>query len=122
MIPGFVLLRMYKGQTFNDVITLKDDLDAPLDLTGRTARMQVRRDAGGPIILELTTANGRIAPLDTTGQIIFNVTAEDLAELPQPSWDYEEWVYDLELVTPGVVELVERPIFGVVVFFGEITV
>lgn len=122
MIPGFVLLRMYKGQTFNDVITLKDDQGVPLDLTGRTARMQVRRDVGGPIILELNTANGRIGALGVSGEIAFDVSAEDLEALAQPTWDYEEWVYDLELVTPGTPDIVERPIFGVVIFFGEVTV
>lgn len=119
MIPAFVLLHMYQGQTFNDEVVLRETNGDPLDLTGRTARMQVREYRGGPVVLTLTTENGGIT-LTALGEIKFYVSAAVLAEIVS-QYDYEQWVYDLELVTPGVDPLVERPIYGTVVFWPEIT-
>lgn len=121
MIPAFVLLRIYQGQTFRDSITLENDDGTPIDLTGRTARMQVREHRGGPTIIELTTENGRIN-LTAQGKIEFHIPAPLTAQMPVP-FDYAQWVYDLETAYfDDLEEIVEKPIFGAVVCFPEITV
>lgn len=121
MIPAFVVLTIYQGQTFNDVVTLNDDTGAPIDLSSKNARMQVREYRGGPLRLELTTENGRIA-LNAAGEITFNVSAFDTS-LITTVYDYEQWVFSLELYSgTGEDEVVETPIFGAVVFYPEITV
>ena len=63
---------------------------APVDLTGYTGKMQVRMSAGSPVILELSTTNGRITfdalngiinlvvPASVTAPIVANVYRYDL--------------------------------------------
>lgn len=121
MTPAFVVLSIYQGQTYNDVVILEEDDGTPLDLSGKAARMQVRDYRSGPLRLELTTENGMIT-LDEEGRITFLVSAAETAAL-RTQYDYEQWVFSLELVTdPGPDEIVETPIFGTVVFYPEITV
>jgi hypothetical protein len=122
MKPAFVVLNMYQGQTYTDTLTLTDAAGAPLDLTGRSARMQVRDDFGATK-LSLGTADGTIVgPLGTSGVIAFHIPAVTLAAM-STQYDYEQWNYDLELFyTSGSEEIVERPVRGVVLFWPEITV
>lgn len=121
MTPTFVLLYMRQGTTFSKRVTLSNG-DTPIDLSGKTARMQIRRERGGPLILELTTENGRIA-LDAQGRIDFLVDAATLAAIDVPrGFDYLDWEYDLEIVTPGTPAVVDRALFGTVVFWPEVTV
>lgn len=119
MVPAFVVLTIYQGQTYNDSVELLDDAGEPVDLTGRSARMQVREYRGGPLVMELGTADGTIEM--AAGVIQFNIPADVTAAIPI-AYDYGMWVYSLELVTPGTPDVVETPIFGAVVFYPEITV
>lgn len=123
MRPTFVVLHMTQGTTFIDTLTLKDKTtNLPIDLTGRSARMQVRRQDTDEMVLELTTANGRIGVLDNTGVVPFHIPADVLAAIPL-EFDYETLVYDLEIThMDGSEEIVERPVRGVVVFWKELTV
>lgn len=77
-----------------------DPLWTPVDLTGGSARMVVRRreDAGaegGELILELTTANGRIALGGAAGTVSLLVEAADTDGL-----DMDRGVYRLDLIDP----------------------
>lgn len=121
MKPAFVVLNMFQGQTYRDFLVLSDaDTGLPLDLTGKEARMEIRDDMGA-LKLELSTANGRIAALTNNGRIQFDVDAATLAAIPT-MYDYEQWKYDIELFyLEGLVEIVERPVRGVVLFWPEIT-
>lgn len=120
MTPGFVLLCVYEGATFDRTITLYDDEDQPFDLTGWSARMQVREYRDAPLLLELSTDNGRIT-LGADGTIRLQVDAATTDALPIV-YDYEQWRYDLELYRmDGGTEVVLRPIFGVVVAYPAIT-
>lgn len=123
MRPSFVALNMYQGQTFDDSIVLEDAAGAPLDLPTLYdgARMQIRPYTQSPtIVMELTTDNGRLE-LGSDGSITFNVSAADTGAL-QTMYDYEQWVYDLELYKGvGAAERVDRPIMGAVVFWPEVT-
>ena len=42
-IPAKQKLTIYQGATFSKTVAMTDDADAPIDLTGATARMQIRR-------------------------------------------------------------------------------
>lgn len=120
MTPAFVLLCVYQGTTFTKTVTLLDDENLPYDLSGWSARMQVREYRDAPVLLELTSANGRIV-VGADGVITLNLTAATTEALPI-AYDYEQWVYDLELFrVVGGVEEVMRPIFGVVVAYPEVT-
>jgi hypothetical protein len=117
--PAQITLSIYQGQTFDDEIVFEDGSGVPLDFTGSTARMQIRRALpDDEVILELTTANAMIQPLSNDGLIKFNVDAVDTASLPTDNVD-QVWVYDLELEdgAGGVVRLMQ----GSAVVYPEVT-
>lgn len=66
----------------------------PVDLTGSSARMFVRDDAG-QLLEELTTANGRLV-IAGPGRLMITLTAVETAAI---SWIKGR--YDLELERPG---------------------
>ena len=67
----------------------------PRDLTGWTARMQIRRSTSAEKVLaELTTANGLLL-LNHEGLVRIKIPAEVSTE-----WDFSSGVYDLENVDP----------------------
>jgi len=90
-------------------------------------RMQIRAPwikgvPTGAALLELTTANGRIALQSANTQILLTLSAATTTNL-----DFKEGVYDLELVkaatvVPLAVEIVDKLIRGSVTVIGEPTV
>lgn len=93
MSAGYLDLYIEQGATYNQPIVWKDSSGVAVNLTGYTARMQVRKtiSATTPIIT-LTTENGRITLGGANGTITLNITATDTAALEQFAG-----VYDLEL-------------------------
>ena len=86
---------------------------APVDLSGYTARMQLRSKLDSPdVILSLTTENGRIAIDNVLKTITLNITAADTAALNFSSAIYSlEMVSGTSVVTPlltGTVSLVKE--------------
>lgn len=70
--PAKLKFTIYQGATFRKRLTWKGPLPAqtPIDLTGCTARMQVRPEVESPtVLLELTTANGGITLGGVAGTI-----------------------------------------------------
>lgn len=101
----------WQGATLRREFELTID-DNPEDLSGKTARMQVRPTAASSTVtLEVTDF---ITIED--GTITINVPASVMAEVPAGSY-----VYDLELVTPGEVEEVDKLLEGSFVVYAEIT-
>ncbi len=90
-----------QGATFDVTLTWLDDADAPIDLTGYTARMQIRQTIGAVTTLaELTTENDKIVLGDEDGTIRLLLADEETEDYV---WTNPA-VYDLELVSPaGVV-------------------
>lgn len=85
----------------------------PVDLIGAKARMQIRPQIGGPVLLELTTENGGLAITDP-GTIERTISAAETAAL---TWT--EGVYDLEVeYADGTVQ---RYLQGVVTVSREVT-
>lgn len=95
MAAGTVNLVLEQGTTFKHTFYWRDaDGVTPIDLTGYTARMQIRSSYDATsFLLELTTENGRISITPSTGRIDLTVTAADTASV---TWD--RGVYDLELI------------------------
>lgn len=120
MKPKFRTINMYQGQTFKDQFLFVDGDNLPLDLTGKTARMQVRESIDSQdIIFELATGAG--ITLGADGLLTFDMSAADTAALAVGQYDPQQWVYDLEITTPGSPDLVDRVLTGVVTFSPEIT-
>lgn len=90
-------ISILQGETFHKVYTWKAGAPAvPVDLTGCTARMQVRAQVqNADVLLELSTANGRIGLGGAAGTITLDLSATDTAAL---AWTLG--VYDLEIVHP----------------------
>lgn len=109
-----------QGATYTQSLTWKTAADedatkTPVDLTGCTARMQVRAKVGASeVLLTLTTENGGISLGGTAGTIDLLIDAEDTAEL---TWS--AGVYDLEIVYPG--GQVRRLMYGTVAVSPEVT-
>lgn len=89
--PSTMILQ---GATWSHQITIQESDGSIFDLTGYTARMQIRETHNSAaILLELTTENGRIAINTSTGTITLTILASDTTEI---TWS--RGVYDLELV------------------------
>lgn len=96
MAAGSYDLNIEQGSTFEQEFIWQDTQTPPqpIDLTGYTARLQIRTsyEAATPEI-ELTTANGRITLGGLLGTITLLLTDDETAALDWPS----PAVYDLEL-------------------------
>lgn len=94
-------LEMDQGAYWSKLISWTDESDLPVDVTGYTARMQIRKKVDSrSSLLDLTTENGRITLGGTAGTILLEIEAEDTAELPATPTDHR-WSYDLEMVPAG---------------------
>jgi hypothetical protein len=86
-----------QGDTLSRVLTWTNNAKVPYNLTGYTARMQVREAvASQDFLLELTTENSRIVLGGALGTIALTVASSVTAQL-LPG----QYVYDLELVSGG---------------------
>lgn len=89
-----------QGSTFHLETAFETDDGEHIDLTGYTARMQVRRSASDTDtpVLTLTTENSRIALGGTAGTVVLSVDAVTMASVPAG-----HYAYDVELVSGSVV-------------------
>lgn len=89
-------ITVYQGATFRLPLTWKTgDPAAAVNLTGYTARMQIRSTVTSPTdLLELTTENGGITLGGVAGTIDILIEATDTAG---QAW--RTGVYDLELIS-----------------------
>lgn len=102
-----------QGATEVRTFTWKTSDGTPLNLTGYTARMQIRPSvSSSEITLELTTENGGIALGGALGTVVVTMSATQTSAMSRPG------VYDLELVNGPVVT---RFIQGGVTVSREVT-
>lgn len=111
-----VNLKINQGETYRHTMYLKDSQNQVVDITGHTARMQVRsRVDSADVLLELSTDNsGIIISNPTLGEFKLYISATTTANI---NWVYG--VYDLEMVSPN--EDVTRLIEGSVNVIKEVT-
>ena len=104
-----------QGATFRMNLVWKDSNEVPVNLTGYTARMQIRRTYNNPsTLLSLSTANGAIALGGSAGTITIVGAAtmtDDMAS--------RLGVYDLELQSAD--GTVTRLLEGKVTISPEVT-
>jgi hypothetical protein len=119
-----------QGADFNPIITYRDpppdpnDPDTPgdpIDITGFTARMQVRTGSKtGTVVLDMTTENGLIVILNgPLGQFQFDVDAVATAALTAAEFSPLA-LYDFEIV--DLASVVIRLLEGAVAFSVNVTV
>jgi len=114
--PGKYNFFLHPGATFAKTVTWKDENNALVNLTGYTARMQMREtvDAVTPFLV-LTTENGGITLGGAAGTISLLVSATNTSAV-----QLTQGVYDLELVAPDTVT-VTRLLEGIVFVDPEVT-
>lgn len=111
--PGDYDFTIYQGANFVRVFTWKDETDTLVNLTGYTARMQIRKKIDGDILADMTTVNGKIVLGGALGTITASLTAAETAAISNNG------VYDLELISSGGV--VSRLLQGDVTLSKEVT-
>lgn len=96
MKPGRYNYRLTQGDTFQNTPVWKIN-SVPVNVTGYTARMQIRRSiASTDKLIELTTENGRITVDGVNGMFTLYISPTDTAALPSGTW-----VYDFEVFAPN---------------------
>ena len=113
--PGRLDMDCYQGASFDYTLTWQTG-GTPVNLSGYTARMQVRDTYdGGSAVVSLTSGTG-ITLGGTAGTILVALTATQTAAIDAtPSGQY---VYDLELVNGATVT---RLVEGTFIVSPEVT-
>jgi hypothetical protein len=95
MQPANIDLTIYKGSTFVKTIQWKSGNPAvPVNLTGCSLRMQMRKTVNDTIILDsLTTENGK---LEITNAIEGRISIK-IAAAASSAYAFDRGVYDLEV-------------------------
>ncbi len=114
MSAAYWKIRVEQGSTWRRVLTVKNDDGTPVNLTGYSARMQVREtiEAVTPVY-SLTTGDG-ITIDGPAGQLTIVIADETSS-----AWTWRYGVYDLELESAG--GEVERLLYGEVEVDQEVT-
>lgn len=108
MLAGLLDIEIEQGATFELVFIYQDEASNPIDLTGMTGRMQLRRQfKSEEVIISLTTENGRITFDPYAGKITLTIAATDTAPLTGSG------VYDLELIDGATVNRLLEGSFNV---------
>lgn len=113
MSAGLANLIIEQGSTFDQTVTWQNADGTPKNLTGYTARMQVRAGPSSTAVVDLTTENGGITITALTGLIALTITATATAALSTGTA-----VYDLELITGSTVT---RLLEGCMTVAAEVT-
>lgn len=117
MAAGEYNITIEQGAVFRKVLTWTDSEDAPINLTGYTALMQIRKeDTGGDVIIELSTLNDKIVITPAEGKIELFIPATETAE-----FSFDSAYYDLELIPPSEEDETVRLLQGKVTLSTEIT-
>jgi hypothetical protein len=95
MTAGIYNFTIDQGSVWDLEITYKDPNDVPINLTGFTAKMQLRKEYNSTVAdLTLTTGGGGIVITGATGIVDISASAAQTAAL-----DPTYYVYDLELIS-----------------------
>lgn len=106
LAPTVVDLKLYRGDDAYLAVTVTDEAGQPADLSGATARSQIRASWTATAVLAEFTAT-------ITGNVVYLLLgAADTLTLPSPA------VWDLQLDTPSGVKTI---VGGQVRVTGEVT-
>lgn len=78
-----------QGATFRKVIVWQDSNEVAYDLAGYTAKMQLRKYAGGEVVKELNTENNAITITPEAGSIQLELSATETLTLPVTKFKYD---------------------------------
>lgn len=93
MLAGNYNFTIDQGAHFERVVSIFNSEGDPFDLTGYTARMQIRDEIdSSTVVMELTTQNGRITLGGELGTITLVLLAANTANIDS------DGVYDIEII------------------------
>lgn len=115
MSAGTYNITIEQGARWTRVLTVETDGEA-WNLTGYSARMQIRKKVGGDLYVELTVGDG-ITLGGAEGTITLTIGATDTAAL-----DFSSGRYDLELIPASGEDDAIRLLQGTVTLSKEVTV
>lgn len=113
---GKLNLTIQQGATFSKTLTYLQASGAPRDLTGYSAKTQIKTGVGGALIKELSTSNGGIIITGVAGQVTMFMSPSQTTALTPGTY-----VYDLELTSSGATPVVTRLVEGTVKVTPEVT-
>lgn len=114
MAAGIYNFHCEQGADFDRTIYARNSDETPINLTGKTGRMHVRKDVdASSTLIELTTANGRMT-FGNNGLIQLSLSAAETAALQKSG------VYDIEIVDTATGS-VSRILKGQFVLDKEVT-
>lgn len=112
MTAATVNFVLYPHATFTETVTLRNSDGTVMNLTGYSARAQVRREIDDTdAVFDLSSTNGKIVLGGAAGTVQF-LLANTETDNPEVDWDGEYWVYDMLLTAPS--GIVERMIQGAI--------
>lgn len=119
-----VNLQLDQGSTFAFSAVWADADGVPRDLTGFSARMQLRTDyANATPAVSMSTANGEITITPASGKIDVMLGADRTALIPIANSasvpPKQKYVYDLEMVSSS--NVVTKILYGTCEVWGEVT-
>lgn len=117
MDPGVFNKTIPQGADISFSVVLKV-AGVPVDITGCSAVMMLRRDFDKPPVLTLSTANSGLVITGNLGQIGVIFEHADTSAVRFPGEELE-LVYDIELTWPST--LVDRVLQGVITLTKEVT-
>lgn len=117
-------IELNQGDTFSLNLTVKNPSGSLKNLTGYTARMQLRPSYSSNTVTEsLTTSNGEISINTTSSVVALTLSATRTAaikvDMDAGMPPRTRYVYDLELVDSSSV--VSKLMYGEVIVYGEVT-
>lgn len=113
MTAGIYNFTLDQGAVLTLNLVYQNPNGTPINLTGQTGRMQLRRKFSSVAELTLTTSNGGLTITPLTGNILITMTDEQTGALGSGFY-----LYDLELINAGVVE---RIIQGQITVNAQVT-
>ncbi len=86
-----------QGETFRLILTLKNDDDTVIDLTGYDVAMQIRENYGKTLISDLTISNGGVDISQANlGIITLNISSDDTK-----FFNFEYAKHDIRFIAPN---------------------
>lgn len=107
---------MEQGSVYGQSFQYLDDNNSPVDLTGFTAKMQIRASYDTVVLLELNTTDATLTIDGVNGVITANVDADITALLT-----FTDAIYDLELYPAGNESVAFKILYGDVSLRKEVT-
>ena len=113
-LAGTYSITLDKGASYDQVFVWKDSNSDPVDLTGYSASMVIRRGAtGNPVLATLSTDSGQITLGDSAGTITVEMSPVATDALPAGQHSYV-----LELTSAS--GYVTRLLKGIIVVVSEV--